>query len=390
MALIIFKRRTDIMKLWSTLLLFFTVTSHTYASLENTTCKKCHPVIFQEYQNSMHAKASIFKDPVHKAVWDKHPAKKKNNYKCAKCHTPSDHDLISGKSKLVDNAVQQNEPISCQQCHRIQSIEKHAKANKNIMSKKEKYFFSANKVKKGQKIVFKEEKFLFGLMTKASGSPYHDIDYGNENFYTGEMCMGCHAHKQNGKGFAVCDLEVKKKDSKETCISCHMPKVKGSLANQKESDTHAFHGISIHNGIPKTLSRYVKLSLKEAANGFTVTVKNEATHTLFPQPLRLNQLRVEIERAGKTITLDPQNFVRVIGTNGKPSMPWLATEVLKDTTIKALETRKIDFNRKLQKGDVVTVRFGYYISNPKAAEKLGIKQKSVRKFTVLSKKIFKI
>jgi DNA-directed RNA polymerase subunit RPC12/RpoP len=108
-----------------------TATIQSYATLENTTCKKCHPTIFAEYQNSIHSKSSIFKDAVHKAVWDKHPAKPKNNYKCAKCHTPSDHDLISGKSKLADNEIQQNEPISCQACHTIESVEKHTKANKN-------------------------------------------------------------------------------------------------------------------------------------------------------------------------------------------------------------------------------------------------------------------
>ena len=372
--------------LFATLLL----TLFSQASLENTTCKKCHPVIVEEYQNSMHSKASIFKDPIHKAVWDKHPAKKKNNYKCAKCHTPSDHALMEGKTKLTDNAVQENEPISCQQCHRIQSIEKHAKANKNVMSKKEKYFFSADKARKGTKVEFKEESTLFGLMTKVSGSPYHDIDYSNENFYNGNVCMGCHSHKQNGKGFMVCDLEVKQKDSKETCISCHMPQVKGSLANQKQSQTHAFHGVSIHNTTPKTLSKYVKLSLEKTSDGFNVAVKNEATHTLFPQPLRLNQLRVSIERNGKTIDLKPVNFVRVIGTDGKPSMPWLATEVLKDTTIKAHEKRKVAFDAALQKGDSVVVKFGYYIANPKATKKLGIQDPNAAKFIILTKKRFDI
>ncbi len=378
------------MKSSKILFLLSVLTLFAQAALENTTCKKCHPVIFQEYQNSMHAQASIFKDPVHKAVWDKHPAKQKNNYKCAKCHTPSDHDLISGKNKLADNEIQQSEPISCQACHTIESVEKHVKANKNIFTNKKKYFFSADQAKKGTKVVFKEESHFLGMFKTKIGSPYHDIDYSNEGYYTGDACMGCHSHKQNGKGFVICDLEVKKKESEETCISCHMPKLKGSLANQKESDTHAFHGASIHNGTPATLSKYVKLSLEKTANGFTVTIKNEATHTLFPQPLRLNQLRVEIERAGRTITLDPKNFVRIIGTNGKPSMPWLATEVLKDTTIKAHEARKVDFNTTLQKGDVVTVRFGYYITNPKVAEKLGIGQKSATEFTVLTKKRFTI
>jgi len=377
------------MKNWI-LLLLLGLSSQVYATLENTTCKKCHPIIYSEYQNSMHAKSSIYKDPVHKAVWDKHPAKQKGKYKCAKCHTPSDHALMAGKRKLVENEVQLTEPISCQQCHKIQSIEKHTKANKNILTQKEKYFFSANKKLKGQKIVFKESHHLFGLFTTASGSPYHDIDYGNENFYNGNMCMGCHSHKQNGKAFSVCDMEIKQGKSKETCISCHMPKVKGTLANQKQSSTHAFHGHSIHNDTPTTLSKYIKLSVDKNENGFVVNIKNEAIHTLFPQPLRLNQLKVSIEREGKVIPLKTEAFMKVIGKDGKPAMPWLANEVLKDTLIKALETRQVTYNTTLQKGDVVILEFGYHVVNPKAAKKLNITDESATKFIVLTKKRVKI
>ncbi|MDQ7062359.1 MAG: hypothetical protein Q9M43_15070 [Sulfurimonas sp.] len=44
-------------------------------------CKKCHPTIYKEHQGAMHNNSTIFKDPIHKAVWDKHPAnlKKKAN-----------------------------------------------------------------------------------------------------------------------------------------------------------------------------------------------------------------------------------------------------------------------------------------------------------------------
>jgi DNA-directed RNA polymerase subunit RPC12/RpoP len=372
----------------SILFLFFSVQS--YASLENTTCKKCHPVIFAEYQSSIHSKASIFKDAVHKAVWDKHPAKPKNNYKCAKCHTPSDHDLVSGKSKLSNNEIQQTEPISCQACHTIKSIEKHAKANKNKFIDKKKYFFSADQEKKGTKVVFKEESHFLGMFKTKVGSPYHDIDYSNENYYNGDACMGCHSHKQNGKGFVICDLEVVQGDSKETCVSCHMPKTQGSMANQVHTGTHAFHGTSIHNSDVKLLSKYIKLSLVEKRDGFDILIKNETTHTLFPQPLRLNQLRVKIERANKTIALKTESFAKIIGTNGKPSMPWLADAVSSDTSIKALETRKVTYDTELQKGDTVIVEFGYYIVNPKAAEKLDIEDKSVTEFIVLTKKRFTI
>jgi DNA-directed RNA polymerase subunit RPC12/RpoP len=376
------------MKKWITFLLLSVASTQTHAALENTTCKTCHPVIYQEYQNSIHSKSSIFKDAIHKAVWDKHPAKQKGNYKCAKCHTPSDHQLIAGKSKLADNPIQQSEPISCQQCHKIESVEKHTKANKNILTSKKKYFFSADQAKKGTKVVFKEESSFFGMFTKKTGSPYHDIDYSNEGYYNGDSCMGCHSHKQNSKGFAVCDLEVKQGDSKETCVSCHMPKVKGSLANQKESATHAFHGHSIHGSTPTILSKYIKLSLEKNGNGFDVNIKNEATHTLFPQPLRLNQLRVSIEREGKVIKLKTESFARVIGTDGKPSMPWLADAVISDTSIKAHETRTVKYDTPLQKGDTVVVKFGYYVVNPKAAKKLNITDKSATEFIILTKKRF--
>jgi len=377
------------LKLLSFLLLLFTGTQ-TYAALENTTCKKCHPVIFSEYQNSMHSKASVFKDSVHKAVWDKHPAKAKNNYKCAKCHTPSDHDLVSGKNKLADNKIQQTEAISCQTCHTIESVEKHAKANKNKFTDKKKYFFSADQEKKGTKVVFREESSFLGMFKTKVGSPYHDIDYSNESYYNGDTCMGCHSHKQNGKGFIICDLEVVQGDSKETCVSCHMPKTQGSIANQIHTGTHAFHGASIHNSDVKLLSKYIKLSLAKKENGFDIAVKNEATHTLFPQPLRLNQLRATIERDGKTIPLKTESFAKIIGKDGKASMPWLADTVISDTSIKALETRKVSYDTVLKKGDTVVVEFGYYIVNPKAADKLGIKDKHVTEFIVLTKKRFEI
>ena len=378
------------MKSWIRLLFLSLMTTQTYAALENTTCQKCHPVIYQEYQNSMHSRSSIYKDAIHKAVWDKHPAKAQGNYTCAKCHTPSDHNLMNGTKPLEENAIQQTEPISCQQCHMIESVEKHTKANKNILTTKPKTFFAADKALKGTKVLFKEESHFFGMFSTKSGSPYHDIDYTNEGYYNGDSCMGCHSHKQNSKGFAVCDMEVKQGDSKENCVSCHMPQIQGSLANQKQSATHAFHGQSIHNSTPALLSKYVKLSIAQKSNGFDISIKNEATHTLFPQPLRLSQLRVSIERDGKVLDLKTESFARVIGTNGKPSMPWLADAIISDTSIKALETRKINYDTVLQAGDTIVVKFGYFVVNPKAAKTLEITDKKVTEFVVLTKKRFKI
>ena len=363
-------------------------TSHATQALENTTCKTCHPAIYAEYQHSMHANASTVRDAIHKAVWDKHPMKKQGNYACAKCHTPSDHTLQDGKGLPVDNPVQRSEPISCQGCHRIKSIEKHAQANTNILTNKKKYFFSADKVKKGSRVIFHEERRFFGLIKSTTGSPYHDIDYSKEGYYTGAMCMGCHSHKQNSQKFAICDLEVKQGDSTATCISCHMPQTLGALANQKHTATHAYHGASIHEMTPEDLSQYVQLSVEKRPKGFAVLIHNKATHTLFPQPLRLNQLRVTIRRGDQSMTLPSQSFVRVIGTAGKATMPWLADAVIKDTTIKAGEKRKVSFDTELKKGDEVIVEFGYYLVNPAVAQKLGLTDAGASEFRVLTHKRF--
>ena len=366
----------------------FAVTLSAVQALENTTCKTCHPKIFAEYSRSMHAHASTVRDAVHRAVWEKHPLKQKGTYTCAQCHTPSDHTLSNGKGVPTDNAVQRTEPISCQGCHRIESIEKHAKANRNILTDKPKSFYSADPKRKGEKVIFREESRLFGLITHTTGSPYHDIDYSNEAYYDGKMCMGCHSHKQNSRGFAICDLEVKQGESNATCMSCHMPQTSGAVANQKRTATHAWHGASIHGSTPKHLGKYVALTLQPQAKGFTVTIANKATHTLFPHPLRQGQLRVTIVQDGKLIALPPRTFARVIGTDGKPSMPWLADRVIRDTTIKAGEKRTVTFDAVLKKGDEVMVEFGYYLVRPANAKALGLEGTPAEEFIVLKQKRF--
>ncbi|RUM65472.1 MAG: hypothetical protein DSZ05_06025 [Sulfurospirillum sp.] len=370
-------------------LIFVSFVLFLHASTDNTTCKRCHPKIFNEYQNSMHKKASIYNDPVHKAVWDKHPLKQKGNYKCAKCHTPADKQLIQNGGLPTPNPQQLRHPVACQTCHTIENIEKHAKSNKNIYSKKPKMFFSADPARRGEKVLFHETKSFFGLFRKTEGSPYHDIDYGNALFYNGNVCMGCHAHKENAKGFAVCDFKVKQDDkSKHNCISCHMQKVKGSYVTLKDTHVHAYHGSNIVTASPAMLEKYVKFSVIQEQEGFSVVVENEANHPLFPHPLRLGVLKVSLQHNGTLTPLKMHYFVRIIGKNGKPSSPWLADSVIKDTTIQAHEKRKILFKHPLEKGDHLIVTLGYHIVNPKMAKKLGITEEHYIRFIPFKKERF--
>jgi len=364
-----------------TLLYILALSSLLFANNADTaSCTKCHPTITEEFESSMHKKSSIYDDKIHKAVWDKHPAKAKGDYKCAKCHTPN-----------AKTQQEQHVGITCISCHTIKNVEKHEKANKNIYSGEKKTFYSAEVGRESEKVVYKTTTSWWGNKTTI-GSAYHDIDYTNKQYYTGKMCMGCHSHKENSHGFDVCTTdEAGAKDTKENCITCHMPKIGGTATTVRLSQKHTFHGFAGARVESRMLSKYVGLDFVTNANGFDVTIDNQAPHALMTHPLRVVQLKVNVTRDSKVMALKTHTFVKVIGTNGKPSMPWLATEIVKDNMIKANEKRVVKYTDALQSGDKIEVILGFYIVNPKVLKKLNLDgDKEISKFTILKSKNFRV
>ena len=361
------------------LLSLLTLATILFANTDDTaSCNKCHPTIVEEFQNSMHKKSSIYDDKVHAAIWDKHPAKAKDKYKCAKCHTPN-----------AKSEAEAHQGVTCITCHTIKSVEKHAQANKNTYETKPKTFYSAEAGRESEKVVYKTTTTWWGNKTTI-GSAYHDIDYTNKAYYNGEMCMGCHSHKKNSHKFDVCTTEEEgAKNTKENCITCHMPQVGGSATTVRLSQKHAFHGFAGARVEPRMLAKHVNLSLDKTAKGFKVTIDNQAPHNLMTHPLRVVQLRATLVRNDKYTPLKTHTFVKVIGHEGKPSMPWLATEVVKDNMIKAKEKRVVMFDEVLQSGDRVEVIIGYYVVNPKVLKKLNLDgEKELKEFTVLKSQNF--
>jgi hypothetical protein len=205
--------------------LFGNDTAHTFAQSED--CKACHTQIYDEFYGSVHANSTPQKDPIHNAVWANHPQNKKlQQYGCGKCHTPAADDLdkmiTKGQKALPnpENATHQ-EGISCAYCHRIESIELHAKSNTNIISK--------------------EEKKYFGTLKEHVASPYHAIETeGNEHMRNGNVCIGCHSHKMNKWGLNVCSTNIDNEMDGANCVSCHMPKVEGSVSAFKDTKKTCF------------------------------------------------------------------------------------------------------------------------------------------------------
>ena len=369
-----------ILKLFTTLLLLAISLQannkeHAYAS--SSECKVCHTKIYDEFYTSMHANSTPQKDPIHNAIWSKHPLKNKHNrYSCGKCHTPAADNLndmkTKGKKALPDiNNKTHQEGISCAYCHRIESISIEKRHNTNIMSDTPRNYFGTRK--------------------ENLDSPYHGIvSEGNEHMQNGNVCIGCHSHNVNKSGLNLCSSNVNNEMDASNCVSCHMPHVKGSVSNLYKTDTHTFHGFAGSHSNSHMLEKYVDISILRNIDHFMVNIDNRASHALLLHPLRLAVLKVTVKRDSKTTKMKNEIFVRVIGKDGKPAMPWVADKELKNTMIQANEKRVIKYDFKIQKGDIVDVTLGWYLVNPKAVKKLNLENYDVAtKFNVFKKKSFK-
>ena len=349
-------------------------TAHNFAP--SSDCKACHPQIYKEFTGSMHANSTPQKDVIHKAVWDKHPQNtKQERYGCGKCHTPAANDLDAMKTKglkampMADNETHQA-GISCAYCHRIKNIEHHPKHNTNIMTKTENNYY--------------------GTLKDHIESPYHGIvSEDNEHMKNGNVCIGCHSHKMNKHKLNVCSTNVDNEMDGANCVSCHMPKVDGTVSNLKERKQHTFHGFAGSHSNQDMLTKYVDISMLRQIENFVINIDNRTSHALLLHPLRTAVLKVSVTRDGKTTKLKNEVFVRVIGHNGKPAMPWAASTTLKDTMIKANEKRSVKYDFKLQAGDKVDVTLGWFLVNPKAVKKLGLQNEDVAtKFIEFKKESF--
>lgn len=325
----------------------------------NRDCQSCHPIIYEEYQSAMHAKSTIFEDSIHAAVWAKHPKNlKMGQYACAKCHTPAadniDSFLVKGVKAVPDiNNPTHQEAISCTYCHRVEGVKEGKKSNTAIVGTKEKHYLGNRK--------------------DHIASSYHGIATDNESFASGQMCMSCHSHKANKSGLNVCVTDMNDSVEEQNCISCHMPQVEGAVSALNPTATHAYHGFPGTNNDPDMLAQYIGLALDKKAGSFAVKVNNQSPHALLLHPLRVGQLRVKVWREGKELKeFDPIAIVRLIGDQGKPTPPWKATEVVKNTMIEGGETKSFAYDFALEKGDEVEVVLGYYLVNPKQVDKLGL------------------
>lgn len=362
----------------------FLFTAHLEAN-DSKVCQACHPIIYEEYYESSHRNASIYNNPIHNAMWEKHP-KDEKGYTCAKCHSPSDLKAFED-GVVTRNVTQTEEPISCMYCHSIKDVQEGDSSNSNILVDKKREYYTAQDGKKG-KVEYEMKSSWFGLKKEPKSSPFHKIDYDNENYYDGNVCMGCHSHTNNDHGFDITMLDALiSEDDKNSCVTCHMPQVPGSKVTINETKTHAYHGIAGIYHKTTNMGEYIDFKLSKKSDGFSVNVINNSNHALFGQAFRQGILKAEIKRGNKTIALEPFVFERILARGGVEVMPWEANEAIKDTLIYA--KREVSFSETLRSGDKLTLTLGVQRISKEGAKKLGLElDKEFTKFRILKSEIF--
>ncbi len=250
--------------------------------LDNHSCKECHEKIYEEYQQSYHAK-NYFTDELHRKVAN---AASKTTYACARCHMPmADNlkDLISGKARPDKNNKTHTDGVSCFFCHTIAYVKKAHRFNVNVKSRQADGY----------------KPTLYGRLVNPDESDKHSSV--NNPIYGKNVCSGCHSHKLNENNVTIFAAMKPQQDSLE-CIECHMPEVEGGV-EKMDKRTRGHHASHRFLGIHDKLFRQtgVDINLSVSGESLDITLYNKMAHPLIIQPARAKFIKVQIRREGKTI-----------------------------------------------------------------------------------------
>lgn len=340
--------------------------------LDSKSCQECHEDIYAEHVKSMHHKSSVFSDEVHKKMND---YANRGNYDCALCHTPGAKDmraLIKGKAVPNFKDKRHTDGVSCIYCHQINKIYHAKKQNLNFTNAK-----------------VGEKPTLLGTIDDPDDGDKHHSEYSGI-YKTGEVCMGCHSHKENDFDFKICNT-LDAYDKHSDCIKCHMPKVPGKVEkfNKKgrtEYASHEFLGIRSKELIKKA----VDFKLSYTKDTVKLEIENKMGHSIITHPMRLKYVKTTITRKGKEIwsnfkesPMEDKEATFIVVFKSKDDRAVLPNEAVGykiNQNLKALKSKTVTYKvPTLQKGDIITSTWIRYVLNPKVAKILGVEDKEIIK-----------
>jgi len=296
-------------------------------------CKKCHLRAFEEYEESVVARAIV--TPTFRAMLEDYASKGKEKRFCLNCHAPQATvfpDLADTMVKQIVSGDPTFEGVGCVQCHLIKSVEPNVKGQPPI------------KLEPGRTV--------FGGYKDPIESKAHDAQF-LELYKKSDLCLSCHTIAPAGvpEAEAVGNWKGSKaaKEGK-TCQTCHMPQGFGESANEeKKRDIagHEFNGRS-----PALRKQAFDLDYDNEVQGgqtkLTVKVKNLVPHNVPTTHPIWNQVYLQLIIKGRNLNevFKEKRFYGKTFADAKGNetlMDHDAVKLVKDTTLKADEVRTETF-----------------------------------------------
>ena len=323
------------------------------------TCKGCHPTIYEEWSQTMHARAHHSRDPIYDAVRKVRIKKEGQDITraCGQCHNP--------RSSLIDDSPAALTGVSCATCHNVAAILDGPDR------------FGALRIRWALPGTFLGPHDLGKKQIdahKLGNAPPHMKD-------GAELCLTCHDQLQNDKGVAACTTgpEWKAGESKETCVSCHMPLAAGPGTVDEKPDYHRSHrffgpraGWDNKDWAP--VPRGVRVEAKLNGQKLTVTLINDTGHG-YPSGFPGRMLLVfasGLDGKGESVWKTESVLNKVyVDDKGGPTLAPYATSLKHDTRLKPNEQRVLTFEvpKAVNK---VNVQLAIRLLPPPLAKKLGL------------------
>jgi nitrate/TMAO reductase-like tetraheme cytochrome c subunit len=296
-------------------------------------CKKCHIRAFEEYEESVVARAIV--TPTFRAMLEDYAAKNKDKRYCLNCHAPQATvfpDLADTMVKQIVTGDPSFEGVGCIQCHLIKAVDPNVKGNAPI------------KLEPGRTV--------FGGYKDTLESKAHDTQF-LELYKKSDLCLACHTIAP----LAVPEAEgvgnwkgTKAAKEGKTCQTCHMPQGFGESANEEKKRDIAGHEF---NGKSPALRRQAfDLDYDTESQGdqtkLTVKVKNLVPHNVPTTHPIWNQIYLQVVIKGRNLT-EVFREKRIYGRTfadakgNETLMDHDAVKLIKDSVLKAEETRTETF-----------------------------------------------
>jgi Cytochrome c554 and c-prime len=374
-----------------------------------TVCKTCHKETYKQWEGSMHANSTAFKDPIHGAFYRKvvgDPGKegvrmKNGKYPvCLQCHAPN---AAKDKVTKLDSKPAYSEGVNCIACHTLKKYNGIKAPNGKLRLGLKAYDVSdkiqgPGRHSNNQLATLKSAGDEFGFgggdeeqkpnphMGKAvtmdgKEIPSLPMESNPQQLRTSDACMGCHDKRNNSHGAPLCATgdEYAQSKSQTDCLSCHMP------VNNGKTD----HSIGGGHNLGM-LQRSVVFTMESKKSGdkiqTVVSIENKQPHTMpTGAPFRNLHLKVTAYDASGAVVwenakghpgkTDKQAYMHLtlIDAKGKPTSPPKAKKQGADTRLKAFEKRDISYDIPAKGVVLVRSELYYNLLWPGLVKKFGKK-----------------